>query len=135
MRGFRNVFNITFTDQKIEDNLTDSAAQCASSDDVETSALVVRITSTLLDFIITIKVLITAPLYLCKCHLVLDNINIFVLIIGVGTMGVPGAGAPLCFLIELYIARLNFIHTDHTALAYRSVEPPLPNHIALSAVR
>jgi hypothetical protein len=23
-----------------------------------------------------------------------------------------------------YIARLNFIHTDHTALAYRSVEPP-----------
>ena len=51
MRGFRNVFNITFTDQKIEDNLTDSAAQCASSDDVETSALVVRITSTLLDTI------------------------------------------------------------------------------------
>ena len=44
MRGFRNAFNITFTDQKIEDNLTDSAAQCASSDDVETSALVVRIT-------------------------------------------------------------------------------------------
>ena len=44
--------------------------------------------------------------------------------IGVGTMGAPGAGAPLCFQIELYIARLNFIHTDHTALAYRSLESP-----------
>ena len=43
MHGFRNAFNITFTDQKVEDNLTDSAAQCASSDDVETSALVVCI--------------------------------------------------------------------------------------------
>ena len=43
MRGFRNAFNITFTDQKIEDNLTDTAAQCSSSDDVETSALVVCI--------------------------------------------------------------------------------------------
>ena len=39
-------------------------------------------------------------------------------------MGAPGAGAPLCFLIVTYIARLNFIHADHTALAYRSVEPP-----------
>ena len=25
---------------------------------------------------------------------------------------------------DSYIARLNIIHTDHTALAYRSVEPP-----------
>ncbi len=44
MRGFRNAFNITFTDQTVEvANLTDSATtQCASNDDVETSALVVR---------------------------------------------------------------------------------------------
>ena len=27
-------------------------------------------------------------------------------------------------LSDSYIARLNFIHTDHTALAYRSVESP-----------
>ena len=40
--------------------------------------------------------------------------------IGVGTMGAPGAGAPLCFLI----ARLNFLHTDHVPLAYRSIESP-----------
>ena len=38
-------------------------------------------------------------------------------------MGAPGAGAPPMFS-DSYIARLNFIHTDHTALAYRSVEPP-----------
>ena len=25
---------------------------------------------------------------------------------------------------DSYIARLNFIHTVHTALAYRSIEPP-----------
>ena len=43
--------------------------------------------------------------------------------IGVGTMGAPGARAPLCFS-DSYVARLNFIHTDHTALAYRSIEPP-----------
>ena len=43
--------------------------------------------------------------------------------IGVGTMGAPGAGSPPMFS-DSYIARLNFIHADHTALAYRSVEPP-----------
>ena len=25
---------------------------------------------------------------------------------------------------DSYIARLNFLHTDHTPLAYRSIEPP-----------
>ena len=35
-------------------------------------------------------------------------------------MGAAGAGVPLCFS-DSYIARLNFIHTDHTALA---IEPP-----------
>ena len=40
----------------------------------------------------------------------------FSLYIGVGTMGAPGAGAPL--FSDCYIARLNFIHSDHTALAY-----------------
>ena len=39
-------------------------------------------------------------------------------LIGVGTMGAPGAGAPLCFLIVANIARLIFILSDHTALAY-----------------
>jgi hypothetical protein len=48
--------------------------------------------------------------------------------IGVGTRGALGAGAPLCFL-NSYIARLDFIYTDHTALAYRSIEPPLSNHL------
>ena len=57
--------------------------------------------------------------------------------IGVGTMGALGTGAPLCFLIELYIARLNIIHTDHTALAYRSVEPPFtkPSSYAPAAIK
>ena len=50
-----------------------------------------------------------------------------------------GAGAPLCYLIVSYryIARLNFIHTDHTALSYRSIEPPppppIPNHLPIYA--
>ena len=39
MHGFRNAFNITFN-QKVEDNQT-YGAQCASTDDVETSALMV----------------------------------------------------------------------------------------------
>ena len=42
-------------------------------------------------------------------------------------MGALGAGAPL--FSDNYSARLNFIHTDHAALAYRSIEPPLPNHL------
>ena len=46
-------------------------------------------------------------------------------------MGAPGAGAPPPpYFSDSYVAaRLNFIHTDHTALAYRSKEPPLPNHL------
>ena len=28
------------------------------------------------------------------------------------------------YATDSYIARLNFIHTDHTALAYRCIEPP-----------
>ena len=42
--------------------------------------------------------------------------------IGVGTMGAMGAGAPPMFS-DNYVARLNFIHTDYTALAYRSLDP------------
>ena len=45
--------------------------------------------------------------------------NIIYYIIGVGTMGALGAGAPP-MLSDSYIARLNFIHADHTALAYRA---------------
>jgi hypothetical protein len=48
---------------------------------------------------------------------------IIIIYIGIGTMGTPGAGAPLC-LFDSCIPRLNFTHTDHTALAYRSIEPP-----------
>jgi hypothetical protein len=40
-------------------------------------------------------------------------------------MGAPGAGAPPPpIFLNSYIARLNFMHTGHTALAYRSIEPP-----------
>ena len=42
--------------------------------------------------------------------------------------GGSGGWCPPMFS-DSYIARLNFIHTDHTALAYRSIEPPLPNHL------
>jgi hypothetical protein len=48
--------------------------------------------------------------------------------IGVGTMGAPWAGAPPPMFLNCDIARLNFIHTDHTALAYRSIFP-LSNHL------
>ena len=37
--------------------------------------------------------------------------------------GGSGGWCPPIFS-DSYIARLNFIHADHTALAYRSVEPP-----------
>ena len=37
--------------------------------------------------------------------------------IGVGTMGAPGLVPPPVFS-DSRIARLNFIHTNHTALAY-----------------
>ncbi len=53
-------------------------------------------------------------------------------IIGVGTMGAPGAGAPL--FSDSYIARLNFIHTDHTAPAYRSIEPPFTKRSSYASV-
>ena len=33
-----------------------------------------------------------------------------------------------------YIARLNFIHTDHTALAYRSIEPPFTKPSSYTSV-
>ena len=61
------------------------------------------------------------------------------LYIGVGTMGAPARDrCPPTFsdgmiseykiepsyATDSYIARLNFIHTDHTALAYRCIEPP-----------
>ena len=39
-------------------------------------------------------------------------------VIGVGTMGALGAGVPLAIFSDSYIAALNFLHTDHTALAY-----------------
>jgi hypothetical protein len=35
---------------------------------------------------------------------------------------------------DSYIARLNFIHTDHTALAYRSIEPPFTKPSSYASV-
>ena len=53
--------------------------------------------------------------------------------IGVGTMGAPGGRCPSMFSNN-YIARLNFIHTDHTALAYRSIEPPFTKPSSYASV-
>ena len=46
------------------------------------------------------------------------------LCIGVGTMGAGSGGWCPPMFSDTYIARLNFLHTDRTALAYRSIEPP-----------
>ena len=35
---------------------------------------------------------------------------------------------------DSYIARLNFIHTDHTILAYRSIEPPFTKRSSYAPV-
>ena len=41
------------------------------------------------------------------------------IVIGVGTMVAPWA-----MFSDSYIAKLNFIHNDHTVLAYRSIKSP-----------
>ncbi len=38
-------------------------------------------------------------------------------------MGAPGAGAPLFSNTSTLLAKF-YVHTDHTALAYRFIEPP-----------
>ena len=49
-------------------------------------------------------------------------------------MVAPGAGAPLYMFSDSYIARLNFIHTDRTVLAYRSIEPPFTKPSSYASV-